>query len=172
MSDNKIIDCTFPTELGKFNFRVGVIIMNGRKILMAKNPNETRDFYYSVGGRVRFGDSLTDAAIREIREETGVTCEIDRIAAIHENFFTDGDGVPFHEISVFFLIKPDERLLSVKNGAATDGGPNGEYLEWIDMDNCYGKTIYPEFYRTVDFSKESGILHFISRDADLPNTRT
>ena len=49
------MDCTFQTERGNFNYRVGVIITNGRKILMARNPNKERAFYYSVGGRVQIG---------------------------------------------------------------------------------------------------------------------
>ena len=28
------MDCTFLTEHGKFNWRVGVIVTNGRKVLM------------------------------------------------------------------------------------------------------------------------------------------
>ncbi|MBQ5440502.1 MAG: NUDIX domain-containing protein, partial [Clostridia bacterium] len=63
---NDSIDCTFLTSVGNFNFRIGVIIINGRKILMARNPNDTREYYYSVGGRVKFGESLTDAVIREV----------------------------------------------------------------------------------------------------------
>ena len=55
------MDCTFNTELGNFNFRVGIIITDGRRILMAKNPNDKREYYYSVGGRVKFGESLEDA---------------------------------------------------------------------------------------------------------------
>ena len=130
------MDCTFKTERGNFNYRVGLIITNGRKILMARNPNEERAFYYSVGGRVRFGESLTEAALRELKEETGIDCEIDRLAAIHENFFTCDEG----------------------------GGPGGEYLEWIDLDDSDGLTIYPDFYRTVDFEKDREIRHFISRE--------
>ena len=64
------MDCTFQTEQGKFNYRVGVIIHSGRKVLMARNPNEERAFYYSVGGRVRFGESMEEAALRELKEET------------------------------------------------------------------------------------------------------
>ena len=158
------MDCTFMTDMGKFNYRVGVIVKNGRKILMARNPREERVFYYSVGGRVRFGESLTDAALRELKEETGIDCEIDRLACIHENFFTDDDGVFFHEVSCFFLIKPNERLLNIPNGHRTDGGPDGEYLEWINLDDSEGVTIYPEFFRTVDFENGNEVGHFFSRE--------
>ena len=63
---------------------------------MARNPNENRVFYYSVGGRVKFGESLEKAVLREVKEETGIEAEIDRMAFVHENFFTDDDGTDFH----------------------------------------------------------------------------
>ena len=158
------MDCTFLTNNGKFNFRVGAIIADGRKVLMARNPNEKRKFYYSVGGRVKFGEALTDAVLREVFEETNIKCEIERLACIHENFFTCDDGVPFHEISVFFLIKPNEKILQINNGHKTDQGPSNEYLEWIDLDNCDNITIYPEFYKTWNFTEDMGIRHFITKD--------
>ena len=45
-------------------------------------------------------ESLEDAAAWELMKKQ-VDCEIDRPACIHENFFTDDDGVLFHEISCF-----------------------------------------------------------------------
>lgn len=155
------MDCTFHTEQGNFNYRVGVIITDGTKFLMARNPNDKREYYYSVGGRVHFGESLEEAVLRELKEETGITAEIDRLACIHENFFTDGNGTPFHEISVFFTVKPNPELLSIQNGHRTDQGPNGEYLEWIDVKNS-SVTVYPEFFRTADLSSKE-IKHFITR---------
>ena len=155
------MDCTFLTEQGRFNYRVGAIILSGGKVLMARNPQEKRVFYYSVGGRVKFGESLTEAVIREVREETGVDCEVDRIACIHENFFTDDDGVRFHEVSAFFLIKPCEELLNLHSGQLTDQAQAGEYLEWIDLHRCE-ITIYPEFLRTVDFGADREIRHFVT----------
>ena len=157
------MDCTFQTPNGKFNFRVGAIITDGRKILMARNPQEKREYYYSVGGRVKFGESLEDVVKREVREETGVTCEVDRLACVHENFFTCDDGIPFHEVSCFFTLRPNEKLLQIPDGFRTDGGPDGEYLSWIDLDNCEGLTIYPEFYKSVDFSRDTEFKHFVDR---------
>lgn len=63
------MDCTFKTKEGKFNFRVAAIIKNGTKILMANNPSD-KSCCYSVGGRVRMNESLEDAVVREVFEET------------------------------------------------------------------------------------------------------
>lgn len=156
------MDCTFKTEKGKFNYRVGAIILSGRKVLMARNPLEKRIFYYSVGGRVKFGETLENAILRELKEETNIDCEIDRLACIHENFFTDDDETAYHEVSVFFLIKPSKELLEIKNGHKTFDGPDGEYLEWIDLDNSEGVTIYPEFLRSIDFISDKEIKHIVN----------
>lgn len=155
------MDCSFLTEKGLFNYRVGAIILRDGKILMARNSQEKRAFYYSVGGRVQFGESLNDAVLREVKEETGADCEIDRLACIHENFFTDDDGVPFHEVSAFFVIRPNDDLLRLENGRLTDRADAGEYLEWIDPHDC-DVTIYPEFFRTVDFGADREVKHIVN----------
>ena len=36
MRQERKMDCTFNTELGKFNYRVGLFILNGRKALMVR----------------------------------------------------------------------------------------------------------------------------------------
>lgn len=157
------MDCTFMTELGKFNYRVGAIIVRDGRVLMARNPQEDRRYYYSVGGRVHFGESLTDAVLRELKEETGVDCEIERLACIHENFFTE-HGVPYHEVSVFFLIRPNDALMQIEDGHLTDQGAAGEYLKWVDPNDCEGYDVYPAFFKTVDFSQKADVKHLISRE--------
>ena len=70
---------------GILNIRVGAIIMRDGKILMVGNENA--DYLYSVGGRIKFGETAKEAVVREVLEETGIKMEIDRLGFVHENFF-------------------------------------------------------------------------------------
>lgn len=63
-------DMTVPCEEGLINLRVGAIIMKNGKILMV--GNDSADYLYSVGGRIKFGETSEEAVIREVYEETGV----------------------------------------------------------------------------------------------------
>lgn len=83
---------------------------------------------------------------------------------IHENFFTDSENVRFHEISVFFFIKTNENLLKITNGHKTTEGPDGEFLEWIDLEKEHNFKIYPKFFFTELKKKSNNIKHMITID--------
>ena len=78
-------DMTVPCEDGIINLRVGAIIMMNGKMLMV--GNDRADYLYSVGGRIKFGETSEEAVVREVFEETGVKMEVDRLGFIHENYF-------------------------------------------------------------------------------------
>ena len=99
-------DMCVACDDGILNIRVGAIIMKDGKILMVGND---RDYLYSVGGRVKFGETAEEAVVREVLEETGVQMEIDRLGFVHENYFY-GDmpsnrNKLIYEISLFFYMK-------------------------------------------------------------------
>jgi len=86
---------------GRFNYRVGAIILDAGQILMVRNSGSP--FYYTVGGRVKFGESAREAVLREVCEETQMRLVIDRLAYIHENFFApEGENAFYHEVCLFF----------------------------------------------------------------------
>jgi len=68
-----------------FRLRAYGILINDERVLMIRNDSDPN--YYSVGGCVEHGESLEEAAIREVWEETGWKFEIECLVFIHENFF-------------------------------------------------------------------------------------
>ena len=79
-------DMSVPCEDGMINLRVGAIIMRDGKFLMVGN-NIRPQYLYSVGGRIKFGETAEEAVKREVFEETGYELEIDRLGFVHENYF-------------------------------------------------------------------------------------
>lgn len=156
------MDCTFNNKNGIFNFRVGAIIQNEDKVLMVKTPGQNH--YYSVGGRVRLNENLEDAVIREVYEETNVKISHEDISLVyvHENFFMV-EYKRYHEISMFFRVKPNAELLKVENGHLTVDGPKGEYLQWVDVKNESEYIVYPEFYRTMS-AESNTVEHIVTVD--------
>lgn len=155
-------DMSVQCDDGILNIRVGAIITNrDGKILMV--GNDRSDYLYSVGGRIKFGETAEQAVVREVLEETGVKMEIDRLGFVHENYFY-GDapkncGKLIYEISFFFYIKVPKDFAPVCNSFTEDD--TAEHLTWVAPD-CKQK-IYPDFFKTeLLTAQSSGVKHFVT----------
>ena len=146
---------------GILNIRVGAIIMKDGKVLMV--GNEGAEHFYSVGGRIKFGETAEEAVVREVFEETGVRLSVDRLGFIHENYFM-GDspskqGKLVYEISFFFYMKVPQDFEPVCGSFTEDG--RREFLKWIALDG--EEKIYPEFFKTELAAPSDGVKHIINR---------
>ena len=131
---------------GFINIRAGAIIMKDGKILMVGNPDT--DYLYSVGGRLKFGETAEEAVVREVLEETGVKMEVDRLGFVHELYFL-GDsaynlGKTVYEISYYFYMKPPDGFDPSSLSFTEDG--TKEYLTWVSLDDPV--KMYPRFFKT------------------------
>ena len=145
---------------GILNIRVGAIIMQDRNILMV--GNERADYLYSVGGRIKFGETAEEAIVREVLEETGVKMEVDRLGFVHENYFY-GDapskqGKLVYEISLFFYMKVPRDFAPVSVSFTEDNSK--EYLRWVSLDE--NRKVYPEFFRTELRNPTDVVKYFVT----------
>lgn len=162
-------DLTLPCGDGLINVRVGAIIVKNGRLLMV--GNDRSDYYYSVGGRIKFGETAEEAVTREVFEETGIRLEIDRLGFIHENYFY-GDaptnlGKPIYEISFFFYMKTPEDFEPVSADFTEDGSP--EHLVWVSPDT--EKTVYPTFFKTEELSPDVGLKHLVTDERNKKAVR-
>ncbi len=157
-------DMTVPCGDGLVSLRVGAIIIRDGRFLLA--GNDFNNYLYSVGGRIRFGETAEEAVIREVEEETGVKMEIDRLGFVHENYFM-GDvpgafGKPVYEICFYFYMKVPEGFTPVCRSVSGFG--SREYLVWVSPDES--KTIFPDFFRTELQHPEQTPKHIVTDDRD------
>lgn len=126
-------DMCVPCDGGLLNIRVGAIIMKDGMLLMV--GNERANYLYSVGGRIKFGETAEEAIQREVFEETGVMMEIDCLGFVHENYFY-GDassnlGKLIYEISFYFYMKVPSDFAPVSESFAEDNSK--EHLKWVPL---------------------------------------
>ena len=155
------MDCCFTRDNHWFRYRTCAIIPNGDSILMVTNPKV--DYYYSVGGGVMLGESAEDAVRREVLEETGTNMEIERLAAIHENFFQgtmDNSELLCHELALYFLMRPAGLDDLRDRGIAMDG--SREHLVWVPLSDFGKEKIYPAFLPQALSSDR--VLHILTRE--------
>ena len=137
-------DCGFTRDSMRFRYRAAAIIIEKDCVLLASN--ESADYYYSVGGGVHHGETAEEAVRREVFEETGMQYEIERLAFIHENFFTGSAGVlegfACHEIALYFLMKSRGTQELKSNSYCPDGK---EFMNWIPISDLKKYKAYPTF---------------------------
>lgn len=65
------------------------VVVDARRVLLVRN--RWSDGWVAPGGTVEPGEALEAAAVREIREETGVRATVERPVAVVEEIFECGD---------------------------------------------------------------------------------
>lgn len=110
---------------------VGVVITKDDKILLIRRSREPARGKWAIpGGRVRFGEKLRDAAIREIEEETGLKIEITKLIDVVEIFTKKSNG----DIKEHFIIVDYEGKII---GGELKASSDALEAKWIDKSEIH-----------------------------------
>lgn len=129
--------------------RVGAraVIVHEGKVLLLRAEEPGRVYYFLPGGHVQHGERMQEAALREVREETGLEAEVIRALGVREfiaaRHARRARNVPasHHVVAVIFLC----RLKGAPGGQfACDSGAQGVTgMEWIDLSQIAALELHP-----------------------------
>lgn len=109
-----------------------VVLLDGDRVLLIRRGRPPAEGQWSVpGGGVEAGETLAEAARRELREETGLDCEIGPIVEVVERITRDEAGrARFHYVIVDLLgTNPTGTLAAASDAAEARFVPFDELVQ-------------------------------------------
>ncbi|HYC25622.1 MAG TPA: NUDIX hydrolase [Roseiarcus sp.] len=107
---------------------VSLAVFREGRVLIARRARAPLKGLYSLpGGRVELGETLQDAALREVHEEVGVTAEIVAFNDHVESIVRDGRNIAAHYVIVSFV----GRWLAGEARTSAEA----DSIRWIDPDS-------------------------------------
>ena len=116
----------------------GIVIKDNRLLLMWRR-NNAKEYYVFPGGGVEPTETIEEAVIREIKEETSIDVAIKRL--LYEHHYIN-DSSQYYYLCTYISGEP---LLGDFNEKAemTHSSDNIYKPMWVDTDKLHKLTIYP-----------------------------
>lgn len=112
---------------------IAAVVEDGEILLIKRERGDYTGYWALPGGKVETGEHVSEAAEREIREETGVETEFrDRLGTVSEHL-VDGELEKHFLLHVFELAAESRKV---------ESGEEGE-VEWLPMEEVEDERIIP-----------------------------
>jgi 8-oxo-dGTP pyrophosphatase MutT (NUDIX family) len=120
--------------------RATAVIIKDKKILLIHRFRDGREFFVLPGGGVEEGETIEQAVIREVKEETSFDAIINKKLWEIQNDY-NGNKNMHH----YFLITDFSGELMLGGEEAIENSPTNSYtLEWHDIDDIRSLPLKPE----------------------------
>jgi ADP-ribose pyrophosphatase YjhB (NUDIX family) len=127
-----------------------VIVVNDEGMILLIRRTDNGNLALPGGG-MNLGETITQAAVREVKEETGLDVEITGLVGIYTNprhlIEYTSDGEVRQEFSIVFTAKPT-------GGEATTSDEASEVI-WADPSEVGDRRMHPSMRQRIDHFREA-----------------
>ena len=127
---------------------VGVVVWHGDRVLLVQRARPPRQGQWSLpGGGQQLGETLTDAARREVREEAGLEVELGEVIATLDLIERDAGGrVRYHYVLIDFVAEAASAELRPGDDAAA--------ARWFTLEEAEQLGLWSETLRVIGLAKD------------------
>jgi ADP-ribose pyrophosphatase YjhB (NUDIX family) len=122
--------------------RVAGVALRGGEVLLHRRIGES--VWALPGGRVEFGESASQALVRELREELACSAVCGGILFVVENFFPY-EGAPLHEVGLYFQVSLEPDSAPLQAVAAFTGAEPELEFRWFERNSLGTAGLRPSF---------------------------
>jgi 8-oxo-dGTP diphosphatase len=127
---------------------VGAVIRNPNgDVLLVRRGRAPRLGEWSIpGGKIEWGESVENALIREVREETGLTIEVLGLIGVVDSFTEDPSGNLSHHYVLLDFAANSE-------GEGLKAGDDVIEVRWVPSSELAGFNLWSETLRIISLSE-------------------
>ncbi|KDN23313.1 NUDIX hydrolase [Amycolatopsis rifamycinica] len=114
----------------------------GRILMIRRTDN---DLYSIPGGQLELGETLAEAAVREVREETGIECAVTDVIGLYsdpKHVIAYDDGEVRQEFSICFRANP--------SGGHLRTSTESKEVLWLPASKRFEVQIHPSIIRRIE----------------------
>jgi 8-oxo-dGTP diphosphatase len=126
----------------------GVAVVGGRILLVRRGHGPAAGWWSVPGGHVAGGETLHEAVVREVREETGIDSAVERFLGWVERIDLDAEPASHFVILDFAVTPLDPDAVPVAGDDATEAA-------WVDLADLGD---YRLVTGLVEFLVDAGVL--------------
>jgi 8-oxo-dGTP diphosphatase len=128
---------------------VGSVVFDadGRVLLVRSGAGSRKGQWGLPGGAQHVGETVFEAAVREVREETGIEIAPRAVITVVDLIRRDETGRPkYHYTLVDVLAEP--------TGGALQPGDDADRAEWVAPEDLAGLGMWSETIRIIEMGRE------------------
>lgn len=127
---------------------VAGVVMAGHQVLLVQRGRPPAKGIWSIpGGAVETGESLHDALVREIMEETGIDIQVGPLVEVVERILPDAEGkIEYHYVILDYLCFAQQ--------AEPRAGSDAAQARWVPFDELSQAGLTPDTEAVVRRAKD------------------